>query len=624
MKKIFYFIAALVLVSAVSCVKEEAPVAPSTESMTVTLGFDGGTKATLSDKWGITWQTGLTLTWDGGSHEIVAADIDKETNTVSFVAEGLEAGEEIISYAPVFASYTQNAPGSTNWTKLFLKGTAAVDGEVTTMQIAGSILRFLPYANDEAAKAESVKSVTIEGLDKDYTVTLKDEFELSLAEITSKAESKSIFLPLAAAEYNSFKVTVNTLAGNKYVFNSGAGKKLVLNENEVVNMSLPLSEAHKDNSVVVTFNTNGGTAVSPVTINKGEKVGKPADPEKTGALPEGLYAGKVDPSDATLTFDGWYADEGLTDEYDFNTTVSSDITLYAKWDAGSIDVSGQDGSRLVNKAFNYLNSLSAPGTKTSYTCVVTTSCTWENQLTLNKTNIDLYLVGGNQEVKLGHSSWDQTMLKCSAGHLYVGNNITITGVSATQVAVVAEGGDITMSAGSKVDWDVKAIGDTKAKARALLYVNHANSTITVDGCQIVGNTIKIDDAGEYMAATVAVNKGHFVMKSGRISGNNVTSDTGGISLCGGIYSPDAGDITKTGGVIENNTAEFTQTAVASSKEVRHIGQQVLFRAASQYGSEDGTPGYKGAYKIDANLSESDNFAADDLSGAFWIRLDYKG
>lgn len=76
MKKILYFIAALVLVSAVSCVKEEAPVAPSTESMTVTLGFDGGTKATLSDKWGITWQIGLTLTWDGGSHEIEAKDID--------------------------------------------------------------------------------------------------------------------------------------------------------------------------------------------------------------------------------------------------------------------------------------------------------------------------------------------------------------------------------------------------------------------------------------------------------------------------------------------------------------------------------------------------------------------
>ncbi len=623
MKKIFYYIAALVLVSAVSCVKEEAPVAPSTESMTVTLGFDGGTKATLSDKWGITWQIGLTLTWDGGSHEIEAKDIDKETNTVSFEAEGLEAGEEIISYAPVFASYTQNAPGSTNWTKLFLKGTAAVAGEVTTMQIAGSILRFIPYAKDDAAKAESVKSVTFESGVTSLTVTIKDGEELDLSEITSKADSKGLYLPMAAAEYDSFKVTVQTLAGTKYVFNSGAGKTLTLAENSVVNMSLPLSEAHKDNSVVVTFNTNGGTAVSPVTINKGEKVGKPADPEKTGALPEGLYAGKVDPSDATLTFAGWYADEGLTDAYDFNTTVSSDITLYAKWDAGSIDVSGQSGNRLVNKAFAYLNSLTAPDAKTSYTCVVTTTCTWENQLTLNKANIDLYLVGGDQEVKLGHSSWDQTMLKCSAGHLYVGNNITITGVSATGAAIVAEGGDITMSAGSKVDWDIMAIGETKAKARALLYVNNANSTITIDGCQIVGNSIKIE-TGDYMAATVAVNKGHVVMKSGRISGNSVVSDAGGIAICGGIYSAEAGDITKTGGVIENNTATFSQTAVNSGNEVRHYGQQVLFRAISQYASDNKTPGYKGAYKIDNNLSETDNFAAYDLSGAFWVRLDYKG
>lgn len=85
MKKIFYFIAALVLVSAVSCVKEEAPVAPSTESMTVTLGFSDAIKATLSDEWGITWSAGLTLKWDGGSHKLTDADIDKGANMVSFV-----------------------------------------------------------------------------------------------------------------------------------------------------------------------------------------------------------------------------------------------------------------------------------------------------------------------------------------------------------------------------------------------------------------------------------------------------------------------------------------------------------------------------------------------------------
>lgn len=36
-----------------------------------------------------------------------------------------------------------------------------------------------------------MKSVTIE-IDKDYTVTLKDGFELYLAEITSKAEYEKI------------------------------------------------------------------------------------------------------------------------------------------------------------------------------------------------------------------------------------------------------------------------------------------------------------------------------------------------------------------------------------------------------------------------------------------------
>ena len=38
-----------------------------------------------------------------------------------------------------------------------------------------------------------------------------------------------------------------------------------------------------------------------------------------------------DPSQAGYTFGGWYTDEGCTVAYNFNTTVTSSFTLYAKW-----------------------------------------------------------------------------------------------------------------------------------------------------------------------------------------------------------------------------------------------------------------------------------------------------
>ncbi len=610
MKKILYFIAALVLVSAVSCVKEEAPVVPSTESMTVTLGFDGGTKATLSDKWGITWSSGLTLKWDGGSHKLTDEDIDKGANTVSFVAEGLEVGETIMSEnTPTYASYTQNAPGSTNWTKLFLKGVAAEAGKVTTMQIDGAILRFLPYANDEAAKAESVKSVTIEGLDKDYTVTLKDGFELSLAEITSKAESKSIFLPLAAAEYNSFTVTVNMLSGAKYTFASGVGKKLTLAENAVVNMSLPLDVSHKVAAYSVTFNTDGGSAVPSQNVFAGETVSVPVGVTKdyVGSLSEGLYLGVQDPDNVSYTLEGWYKDAEKTQKYDFSTPVTAPLTLYAKWTAPeAIDISGQSGSRNPDKAMAYVNALDLDEI-VSYTYVVKESCTWQNNLTLSNANVKFYLVGAG-EPRSFSKGWDGSAITCTAGHFYVGKNMVITGSNYTSATpIYAYGGNITLLAGSKVSGCV-----LNGSARAVCYVNESASTFTLDGGEIIDNTVTFN--GSYMAAAVASNWGKIEIKSGKIARNTVTSSVADVAVAGGVYAPDRlggwGEITKTGGVIEDNVASFS----IATGNVNHYAQQVLFRAVSQTN--------KGIYKIDEDVADNVSFKTSDLNSSPWVKLEY--
>ena len=67
----------------------------------------------------------------------------------------------------------------------------------------------------------------------------------------------------------------------------------------------------------VTFETSGGSAVNPVTVDAGSTVTKPADPMKSGH-----------------NFDGWYKDSTLQTPWDFaNGTVTADTTLYAKWTA---------------------------------------------------------------------------------------------------------------------------------------------------------------------------------------------------------------------------------------------------------------------------------------------------
>ncbi|MBQ9900263.1 MAG: InlB B-repeat-containing protein [Acholeplasmatales bacterium] len=75
----------------------------------------------------------------------------------------------------------------------------------------------------------------------------------------------------------------------------------------------------------VTFNTNGGSYIAPREVVEGENVSKPTNPTKEATATE------------TYTFAGWYTDESLTKSFSFSTTpITSDITLYAKWEASPI------------------------------------------------------------------------------------------------------------------------------------------------------------------------------------------------------------------------------------------------------------------------------------------------
>ena len=107
----------------------------------------------------------------------------------------------------------------------------------------------------------------------------------------------------------------------------------------------------------VTFNSNGGSTVSPITgVASGTTIAKPTDPTKFDSILE-----------------SWYKEAGLTNAWNFATdTVTSNITLYAKW----IDIiSATPGLEfeLINNNTAY--SVSA-GTVTSGVVVI--PATYEN------------------------------------------------------------------------------------------------------------------------------------------------------------------------------------------------------------------------------------------------------
>ena len=70
----------------------------------------------------------------------------------------------------------------------------------------------------------------------------------------------------------------------------------------------------------VTFNTTGGSNIDSVEVEHDGVVPQPHDPNKDGFI-----------------FGGWYEDATCTVLFDFDTRISADLTLYAKWDEAPND-----------------------------------------------------------------------------------------------------------------------------------------------------------------------------------------------------------------------------------------------------------------------------------------------
>lgn len=85
----------------------------------------------------------------------------------------------------------------------------------------------------------------------------------------------------------------------------------------VVGILAGVSDGFKDwqKEVTVSFDSNGGTEVEEVDVEKGEAATAPTAPTRTG-----------------YTFEGWYLD-GV--EYDWTAPVNEDIHLEAVWTAAT-------------------------------------------------------------------------------------------------------------------------------------------------------------------------------------------------------------------------------------------------------------------------------------------------
>ena len=220
----------------------------------------------------------VEVTFKKVDYTITVSDVTGGTVTASKTAANY--GDEIIITVEPEAGY-----------KL---GAISVDGTVIT----GTSFT-MPAKN-------ATVEVTFNKINYTVSVNNPDNGTVSVSPATATVGDEIIVSATPDAGYmvDTIKVNGTSIAGTTFTMPA---------EDATVEVSF------KQIQLIVTFNANGhGTAPSAQTVNYGGKASKPADPTATG-----------------YTFGGWYTDSACTKAYNFNTAVTANVSLYAKWTVAS-------------------------------------------------------------------------------------------------------------------------------------------------------------------------------------------------------------------------------------------------------------------------------------------------
>ena len=181
----------------------------------------------------------------------------------------------------------------------------------------------------------------------------------------------SIFILLSCNDKTEVKIVFDTMGGSSittitvkddfdvnnlpvptkdgYTFNGwylDENYELIINEVNVPEVLIfTLYARWEINSYTIYYHTNGGTQISETTHLFESDITAPDDPIRDG-----------------FSFDGWFEDEELTNEFTFTTMPSKDLNLYAKWvpHTYTITFDSKGGGSVSPIEAKYNSSIEAP------------------------------------------------------------------------------------------------------------------------------------------------------------------------------------------------------------------------------------------------------------------------
>jgi uncharacterized repeat protein (TIGR02543 family) len=366
----------------------------------------------------------------------------------------------------------------------------------------------------------------------------------------------------------------------------------------------------------VTFHLEGGGAPEPQTVTAG---GTAAEPGLITSLlsSAGLYRG--------AGVDGWYTTTAYTTPWDFTAPVTKNLDLYAKWTAPSaVDISGQLGDHVLAKALAYIAAQTLSETA-SYAIVLDGG---------NYTLPGIYFSSDQPNINTAHAvitlagkdptnispSSNGHLFSVTAGDLILDNNITLTGSTSNNRALVRAAGSsasLTMKTGAKIT------GNKASSSSGGGVAVSSNATFTMSGGEISGNTSSYSGGGVAVSSNAT-----FTMNGGKISGNTAFSgsgvDVGGSAIFtmsggeisgntafsggGGGMHVDGATFTMSGGEISGNTASSGGGMYVSGATFTMSGGEISGNTASPGNGGgmhvDGAPFTMNGGKISGNTASS--------------------
>lgn len=253
------------------------------------------------------------------TNPIISPDPIPVRYTVSFNSNG----GSTVSSITVLSGHTINKPSNPKKYGSTFKGWYK-DSALTQIftfgaggdKVTANITLYAKWIEDSVLAEVAVEKVSIGYQDGDSAnhvtknITLPRNIDVSgdVANIIWSSNNEKVIYTNGTVTRQSTDVTVVLTA----LSSIGTADK-----SRVFTLKVIHAETTVPSSYTVSFNSNGGSSVSNITVPSGNTVNKPKDPSKN-----------------SYTFGGWYKDSTLTQAFRFGSggdKITGDITLYAKW-----------------------------------------------------------------------------------------------------------------------------------------------------------------------------------------------------------------------------------------------------------------------------------------------------